>query len=158
MKYRHAVGYSVMVVLLFATVIGNAQHNSKLEVENQTLRSKLHWIDESSLRLAKGEGVLAIYSLTDTNQLLSCFANRPDVYEVSLEVTDVGNVGISAIASMPNVQSISFSGDFGVNDETLLLLANCSQLKSLELTCTKVTEAGIVSLRAQLPNCKIQRH
>lgn len=158
MKCRHLIGYSMMVALLFAMFVVNVRQSNKLNAENLKLRSRLNWITFSAQQLTKGEGDLYIYSMTNTDELLSIFANRPDVDNISIEMTDVGRTGIRSIASIPNVQSISFSGDFGVNDETLLILAQCKQLKFLDLTCTQVTDSGIESLRLDLPECKIQQN
>ncbi len=157
MKYLHVVGYSLMIALLLVAFTGYARDNARLRLENQLTRYRLHWIEDSALRLSKGERALSIYSMQDADKLLTCFASRGDIERVSLEMTDVGPAGIRAIASMPNVRLVSFSGDFGVNDETLLILAGCGQLESLDLTCTKVTATGVTALQAQLPGCRIKQ-
>ena len=156
MKNLHVVGYSLMVALLLVTFIRYARENARLRFEKQLISYRLHWIEDSALRLSQGEGRLSLYSMKDADQLLACFASREDVESISLEMTDVGPVGLSAIASMPNVRQISFSGDFGVNDETLLGLARCGQLESLDLTCTRVTDAGVTAFQSQLPGCRIK--
>jgi len=146
MKKPHVAGYSAMLVILLATVIVFARMNARVELDNLQLRSRIDWVKKTAQRLAEGENRLYIYSMKDTDGLLACFAGSSDVENIALEMTDVSADGIRTIAGMPNVRSISFSSDNGVNDETLLLLAGCQNLETLELTCTEVTDAGIAHL------------
>lgn len=153
MKKLHVVGYSVMVGMLLATLIGYSRQNAKLMLEQQELRHRLNWIENSAQRLARGEGTLAIYSMTGADELLSCFATRADIDTVSLGMTDVGPAGIRSIASMSNVRWVTFSGDLGVNDETLPLLADCKKLAALDLTCTKVRYTHLAEPDDVTPHC-----
>ncbi len=155
MKYFHVAGYSLLIALLVVIMLATC-----VRMLDFAWKTSIRVTDSNGLRtrhyvLSKGEDALSIYSMNDADKLLSCFAGRADIERVSLEMTDVGPVGIRAIASMPNVRLVSFSGDFGVNDETLLILAGCGKLESLNLTCTKVTATGVTALQHSCRDVKL---
>ena len=142
-----------MLLLLIAFVITFSRQNSKLQTEISTARMRLNWIESTAKNLDDGHGVLHVYAMKNTDGLLATFAGRMDVEMISLENTDMTGEGLQTIANMPNVRAIEFvAGEYGVNDETISILAKCTILTNLDLSGGYAT-AAIQRLKTQLPNC-----
>lgn len=149
----HAIAYVGLSLALLLTAGAFSRKVVQLQLENLQLKSRLSWIETTGKRLAAGEGRVAIYNMRDSDGLLELFSRRVDVDDVGLEGTDVTNRGVECIAKMPNIRTLRLDGLLSFNDASLQILTACEKLETLELTCTGVTDDGILILN-QLSNLR----
>lgn len=98
---------------------------------------QLSWLDLSGSKLPSD----CFFKLEDCNQLSQLFLNGCQLEEGAL----------NGISSLDSVSEIDLSGS-SISDRDLPALTKPFQLKSLNLTRTRVTEDGIKHLKTQLPN------
>jgi len=69
--------------------------------------------------------------------------------------TDITDAGLVNLAGMKKLETLIIV-NAGVTDSGLEFIKKLSNLKRVHLAKTNVTEAGIASLKASLPNCKVE--
>lgn len=96
-----------------------------------------------SLKLQSMENLVDLSFLTELKELKSLM-----IYDLSDEFTD-----ISVLSELVWLENLSVN-NIGVDDFSPLYLL--TQLKSLDLTSTAITQAQYDALKAALPNCNIK--
>ena len=72
-----------------------------------------------------------------------------------LTTVDCGNTSVSDLSPLTGMPLVTFLGN-GSAIADLSPLYECNALKTLQVTSTKVTGAGVAALQKALPNCKIE--
>jgi hypothetical protein len=98
---------------------------------------QLNWLDLSGSKLPSD----CFLKLGACNQLNQLFLNGCQLEEGAL----------NGISSLDSVNEIDFSGS-SISNRDLPALSKATQLKSLNLTRTRVTDDGLKNLKNQLPN------
>jgi hypothetical protein len=160
-KRRHWLRYSLitLLVLLVAASIAirwvahrldtSARQNEVMEaIVNAGGRVRLDFqIDESGNRVGKAQlhGSAWFRSLTDDNL-------GGNAVEAEVKTNDA----LADIAVLPTLRILDLSSS-GITDACLPHLAHLSQLESLHLHKTRLTEQGILKIQKALQNCRIVR-
>ncbi len=141
-QFRIALLICLMAIGL---VIALSRQSESRSAELKKLSYRLKWIEETASNLLVGDSDIEIYSMQNTDQLMTIFARRPDIISLRLEMSDITGQGVSAISTMPSLEQLSFSGDL-ITDEMLDIIVNCKLLKKLHLEFTRVSGRGLKSL------------
>jgi hypothetical protein len=84
-------------------------------------------------------------------------ARLPKLVSLNVGGTAVTDAGLSHLASVEGLESLSLDGCSGITDAAVGHLARISGLKRLGISMTKVTGHGLVKLREVLPKkCRVE--
>lgn len=145
MKPYHCKIALLMCVITTGISIAFARQSASRQVALTKLTYRLKWIEETASNLLAGDSEVELYSMRDTDRLLSIFSRRADITSLRLEMTDITSQGVSAISAMPALKQLSFSGD-QISNEMLDTIASCRVLEKLHLEYTRVNGHGLRSL------------
>lgn len=95
---------------------------------------------------ASGDGMAVVYGRRGLTQLNLIDADLDDAKLLALQ---------SDLESLPELRWLSLART-AVGDKGLAALCNLHMLRGLNLTGTRVTDAGVKKLRQALPNCEIR--
>jgi Leucine-rich repeat (LRR) protein len=160
-KHRRWLRYSLITLLVLVVIAGVtmtwigrtmrawAQRTEVVEaIANAGGRVRLDFqIDESGNRIAEARPHASTWFRSLTNDNLGGNA-------VEAEVPT--NDALEDIDILPNLRILDLISS-GITDACLPHLEHLSQLESLHLHETKLTEQGILKIQKALPNCKIVR-
>jgi hypothetical protein len=96
---------------------------------------------------------LYFYDTRGTDALLRRTQESAEVRELFLELTDVSEVGMASVATLPQLRRLVLYGGRGITDRGLANLRGMSSLEALELKNTQVTSGGLLVLPS-LPNLR----
>ena len=133
------------VVCLFAGCVGSAGPSAE-----ETDR----WIQRYVEKLDQGESQVYLYSTVNTDKLLKHIAGRAEVELITLEDTDLSSDGLRYLRSFPNLKEFSFNWIHGPDQEIVELLADCQNLRRLEVGSKSLAE----KLDNALPDCEVFVH
>jgi hypothetical protein len=98
---------------------------------------------------------LEISYLYKVNPFLEQLSGLSTIYSLSLGKTDVSDVGLRSIVSLPNLHHLRIAGG-RITDSGLTKLTACSSLETLHVNLQRDISPEVVErLRTQLPHCKI---
>jgi serine/threonine protein kinase len=79
----------------------------------------------------------------------------PSLVRLDLYRTAITNAGLKHLTALPNLAYLNLQ-DNGIDDHGLSDLAELKQLKELNVKQTRASDAGVETLRAALPDCRIE--
>src|SRR6476620_9417626 len=89
---------------------------------------------------------LKLSHVTDAD--LPIFADLPDLQHLDLTATKVTGAGLAALTHLQRLQGISLDSSKNVTDDALEILGRFPNLRYLELgCCAQLTDAGVAHLR-----------
>jgi hypothetical protein len=89
------------------------------------------------------------------DSLLKCIRNVPDLKQLSLSRTNIGDPGVVHIASLTDLETLDISGT-DVSDASIPLFKRMRKLKELRLFSTQITDKGATDLKQALPQLTIE--
>ena len=168
MNYLHVKkNYSKILFVIGASIVfvwflTAAFQNSRLAWERERIRqeqfvSKLsdEWIKGEKNRLTGGQtSQVYFYSTANTDSLVKQLSGMPEIKGLTFELTDLSDDGVLAIASLPNIERLTFyGGKPRVGNRGIGLLRGQKTLATLRLVNTDVTDDGLAVLQT-MPNLK----
>lgn len=109
----------------------------------------------SFLRDVTGLQEMVLINSEMEDSLLVGLPSIPTLKQLILDHNNIRGIGIGTIVkSTPSLEHLSLVGN-PIEDRDISQLCKMSQLQSLDLRKTRVTEKGIASLQMALPNCRI---
>jgi len=110
-------------------------------------KARDEWISEWETKLENGEHDVWLYSTKNTNVLLGRISGNPNVESLAIcQTLDLDEKGLAALATFPQLSTLTISGEKSLNDETIGFVTDCMNLESLELECTAITSHSFPSL------------
>ena len=97
---------------------------------------------------------LSLSRLQITDAGLKHLAELPALHVLELSHLNITDEGLPSISGLQGLRTLGLY-ETKVSDRGIAHLANLKDLRKLDLRGTLVTQAGVDSLRAALPNCKI---
>jgi hypothetical protein len=92
-----------------------------------------------------------------TGSGLKDLENLETLTVLSLPRCELTDVGLNGVGRLKSLRTLELASNFGIKDRGLIELAGLSNLRTLVLTSTDVTDMGIQHLQRALPECKIVR-
>ncbi|OWK36596.1 Serine/threonine protein kinase PrkC, regulator of stationary phase [Fimbriiglobus ruber] len=108
----------------------------------------------AALKPLKSLRALAISRAAITGKGLAHLADLPRLEALALEYTLVGNDHLVAVAKLPALRILNLMRT-GLTDAAVPHLSKLINLTKLELDDTKISAAGLRTLKTVLPNCQI---
>jgi len=137
-----SVGLIAVVALLLFIGVFKLRHLDSL---NGAFNDAFY-ADLENLKAGRTDA-LHLYCTKGTDALVTEIGGMTGVNELALELTDVTDGGMAAVASLPNLRVlVLYGGRPGVGNEGLARLHTCTRLKRLELINTRVTDDGLAIL------------
>lgn len=88
-----------------------------------------------------------------TDAAMETLSKMPTLRHLDICAHNVSDAGAKMLASLPRLEILWLSR-CDIGDECVEALAGISTLQELNVNCTRVTEDGLKTLRAALPNCR----
>ena len=98
---------------------------------------------------------LNLAGLRVTNSGLSRLKGMTQLRELDLSKTQAGGDGLALLQQMPQLSSLKLWKAASIDDSAATHLAALRTLKLLDVAETKLTEAGVETIRKSLPECRI---
>ncbi|MEX0728186.1 MAG: DUF4339 domain-containing protein [Planctomycetaceae bacterium] len=95
---------------------------------------------------------LLVSSTLLTGKSLEALKRMPKLTSLALMKTEIGDADLTQLKNARSLSSLTLSLSDTITDAGLVHLKQLSSLDSLDLSDTKVTPAGLASLRENLPN------
>ncbi len=96
-----------------------------------------------------------IWSVSFAQPGLEAIATLKHLRRLRLEDTMITARGLVTIGSLPQLESLDLHDCERIGDDAVPILASMRALRSVDLTGTKITAAGLEKLRRAKPDCRI---
>lgn len=96
-----------------------------------------------------------IWSVSFTQPGLDAIATLKDLRRLRLNETLVSARGLEKIKGLPRLESLDLHDCVQIGDDTVPILISLRNLRSVDLTGTRVSEAALERLRRERPDCRV---
>ena len=149
----------IFVTLLVVTLLGRCLYH--FSAAGQHAAYQISEFNQQVGKLQTGEShAIFLYDTSATNSLLHTIREMSAIEELNLDLTDASDAGMRDVGTLRNLRELTFhGGPQPIGDSGLSQLRNCSNLETLNLINSKVTDQGLIALKElpKLSSLKLHR-